>query len=47
MTGASPAVWADAGPRVFAALERVCADAICARQKAASTSTNARAEIGI
>ncbi|MGQ2996507.1 hypothetical protein [Variovorax paradoxus] len=47
MAGGSPAAWADAAPRVFAALERVCAEAICAMQKAASTSTNARAEIGI
>jgi hypothetical protein len=32
---------------VFAAPERVCAVAVCARQKAANTSTKARAEIGI
>jgi hypothetical protein len=44
--GASPA-WAAAVPLVFASPGRVCAAAICAKQKAANTSANARAEIGI
>jgi hypothetical protein len=32
---------------VFAGPERFCAVATCAKHKAANTSTNARAEIGI